>query len=528
MNLTICHLLCIAKKLRFVTRVAALAFCTLGLNSVVSSQQPGTLDTGWGGAGVVNQNVLTTDFSRVVLVQNDGKVLVAGRCKNQFSIRYCVTRYNVNGSQDLTFAASGSPPGVLSDIFDAQQEVNAFITAGQILPNGKIVIAGSCEASQGAVCVARINSDGTKDTTFNSAGINSQSGAGNVTVRPSANLGAEPFLVSARTDTVSMAVQKNGQINLLSQCYAFGSSGGMCLTRINADGTFAAANNTPYYTNSFRAGTLTVLPDDRLLATADCTPFNQPTKSCLFVFAQDGTFERQIEVFAPSGASAFSIYSLAVRNDGKIFVTGNHLTSTGEPRIVVLGFNQDLTVDTSFGLFGVAAAAISGATELRPENNIALHPDGRIVVSTLCKSASATNFSPCAARFSPIGLPDKAFGTPIVSFGSTAPGYFRSGLAVQNDGKVLMTFQNTLASGGSDFSTLRLSGGTGFASCNSDIDGDGNYTATIDGLILTRIMLGMSGSSVLNGINVNQPLATRRDWSAIREFLVGQCGMAIQ
>jgi hypothetical protein len=73
----------------------------------------------------------------------------------------------------------------------------------------------------------------------------------------------------------------------------------------------------------------------------------------------------------------------------------------------------------------------------------------------------------------------------------------------------------------------RLSGGPfGYQSCSPDIDGDGLMTATVDALINTRVMLGLTGSAVTGGITFPAD-ATRNSWSDIRTYLVTQCGMTI-
>ena len=57
-----------------------------------------------------------------------------------------------------------------------------------------------------------------------------------------------------------------------------------------------------------------------------------------------------------------------------------------------------------------------------------------------------------------------------------------------------------------------------------DIDGDGVVLPTTDGLLLTRILLGLTGSAVLNGAQPT-PAANRITWSAIRDHLNTKCGM---
>ena len=59
-----------------------------------------------------------------------------------------------------------------------------------------------------------------------------------------------------------------------------------------------------------------------------------------------------------------------------------------------------------------------------------------------------------------------------------------------------------------------------------DIDGDNVVRATTDGLILSRVALGMTGSAVTTGVSF--PVgATRTTWTDIRNYLVTQCGMAL-
>ncbi len=59
--------------------------------------------------------------------------------------------------------------------------------------------------------------------------------------------------------------------------------------------------------------------------------------------------------------------------------------------------------------------------------------------------------------------------------------------------------------------------------CTMDIDGDGVYHATTDGLILSRAMMGMTGTAVTNGVVGHNP--PRNTWALIRQHLNSSCGM---
>jgi subtilisin family serine protease len=60
--------------------------------------------------------------------------------------------------------------------------------------------------------------------------------------------------------------------------------------------------------------------------------------------------------------------------------------------------------------------------------------------------------------------------------------------------------------------------------CSMDVDGDGQTLATTDGLILTRVMLGLKDAAVSSAAVTGSPRST---WDAINTFLTTSCGMVI-
>jgi len=116
----------------------------------------GSLDTTFDTDGLVSINISCND----VLLQNDGKILVVG---NSSAI---LKRYNSNGSLDTTFGSAGV--------------VNTGIGGGSdytyniaLQSDGKILVSGTAAIGSGnAFVVARYNSDGSLDTTFDSNILN--------------------------------------------------------------------------------------------------------------------------------------------------------------------------------------------------------------------------------------------------------------------------------------------------------------------------------------------------------------------
>jgi uncharacterized delta-60 repeat protein len=121
----------------------------------------GQLDPTFGGTGKV-----TTDASPVasravaVLVQPDGKVVAAGNANTMF----LVVRYAVDGSLDTSFGGTGV---VTTAVGDGDQ-----LFDGVLQEDGKIAVAGwaTDEATSNNFGLVRYNVDGSLDTDFGSDG----------------------------------------------------------------------------------------------------------------------------------------------------------------------------------------------------------------------------------------------------------------------------------------------------------------------------------------------------------------------
>ena len=59
--------------------------------------------------------------------------------------------------------------------------------------------------------------------------------------------------------------------------------------------------------------------------------------------------------------------------------------------------------------------------------------------------------------------------------------------------------------------------------CTPDVDGDGQFSATTDGLIVLRVMFGMNVSAAINGaINA---AGSRNSNVLLRDYLLTHCGI---
>ena len=125
----------------------------------------GTLDITWSGTGTVVTPIVTGDNSaRSITLQPDGKVLLAGRCYNGTNIDFCAARYLANGTLDSTWNGTGKVITAIGSGDDAA-------TSMTLQPDGKVLLAGVCRnGTYDDFCAARYLANGTLDTAWNGTG----------------------------------------------------------------------------------------------------------------------------------------------------------------------------------------------------------------------------------------------------------------------------------------------------------------------------------------------------------------------
>lgn len=139
---------------------------SLGFNSdfaLVRYTINGTLDTTFGNNGIVITDIDSTDFGKSVAIQTDGKIIMAGVNNNE---KFILIRYNTDGTVDTTFGISGK---VITNI-TGTNSFSSMSMLIQI--DGKIVIASTIDSvNNDNFILIRYNSNGTFDNTFGIGGI---------------------------------------------------------------------------------------------------------------------------------------------------------------------------------------------------------------------------------------------------------------------------------------------------------------------------------------------------------------------
>jgi uncharacterized delta-60 repeat protein len=132
--------------------------------AVVRYKPDGSLDTGFGSGGIFAVQFGGRDYGASVRIQDDGKIVVAGR-SDLTDTKLLVVRLNPSGSLDPGFAAGGV---FLSQIRNFRSE--AFKV--DIQADGKLVILGSVSNDTFySFSLVRLNSNGTVDTGFGDQGL---------------------------------------------------------------------------------------------------------------------------------------------------------------------------------------------------------------------------------------------------------------------------------------------------------------------------------------------------------------------
>ena len=364
----------------------------------------------------------------VIAVQPDGKILISGNFSyvNGFQ-RNRVARLNPDGSVDTTFSVQlNTNNSCCGNI------VNAIV----VQPDGKILISGnfaSVNNSFGTGGFARLNADGSTDTSFN-RGISS----GNVQ---------------------AIAVQTDGKILIGGGFFISGSNPNF-LARLNANGSLdntflPAIPNTPTGPNGGVAR-IVLQNDGKVIITGTFDSYSGVQRRGIARVNTDGSLDTSFNADL-SNSGGGSIFALVVQPDGKVLLGGTFSQINGVNRNRLARLNADGSLDTTFGtIFGQEGGV----------NAIILQPDGKILVGGSFNSVFGA-IRRRIVRLNPDGSVDSIFNP-----GSGANAEILA-LARQSDGRVLIGGNFTVVDGVARTGIARLRVNACVVSPLFDFDGDG-------------------------------------------------------
>jgi uncharacterized delta-60 repeat protein len=224
-------------------------------------------------------------------------------------------------------------------------------------------------------------------------------------------------------------------------------------------------------------GTTVAVQADGKIVVAGGAGWNRNPRFVLVRYNADGTLDtsfggdgRVTTDFTPAEDAAWGI---AIQADGKIVAAGDAALGTGNSRFAVARYNADGTLDTSFGGDGKVTTQFTRRDD--PVAGLAMQPDGKIVVSGgAAYDGPNPNFA--LARYNSDGTLDTSFGGDgKVTTDFVGRHDFANAVAIQADGKVV-------AGGLAGFSRRRGRAQFGLARYNADgtpdtaFSGDGKLT----------------------------------------------------
>ncbi len=288
---------------------------TYTVNGIARLNYDGTLDTTFNpGSGV---NVFPGgEFIRSAQLTANNQILIAGDFTSYNGIqRNSIARLNANGSLDTTFNPGAGANGTVWAM--AQQ------------PDGRVVIAGDFTTynNNSARYVARLNTDGTLDPTFNAG----------------TNLNAAVYAV---------AVDGNTNIILGGTFTSAGGPGGQNrIVRLTPSGTLDPSFNTVTGPNA-AVRALAIQPDGRILAGGEFTVVAGQIDNYIVRFNTNGALDTTFNAGSGTDGTVYDInYVLASTNStagDSIYVGGAFTSFNGTHRLGFARLYQDGTVDTTF------------------------------------------------------------------------------------------------------------------------------------------------------------------------------------
>lgn len=293
-----------------------------------------------------------------IATQPDGKILIGGGFVTfNGEIVNRIARLHPNGTLDTTFhTGTGFDVGVNSI---------------EVLPTGKIIIAGAFSTYNGSGVneIIRLNEDGALDPTFNTTGTGPNSMITSTAIQPDGKIIVGGWFTSFSSTSKNRIarinangtldatfnpgtgfdywvyetkVQQDGKIlvgGYFTYINGFVSRG---LARLNSNGSRDTSFHVPYIDDNVNS--IAVQPDGKIIIGGAFTSV-QGTNNGIARLNTDGTNDA---TFTIGTGFNNAVYSTIIQADGKIIVGGNFTSYNGTPINRIARLNVDGSLDLTF------------------------------------------------------------------------------------------------------------------------------------------------------------------------------------
>jgi uncharacterized delta-60 repeat protein len=415
-----------------------------------------------GGDGTVTQPVDFAGHQLALLgamvQQPNGQIVVAGSVQTDKDLDFAVARFNADGSLDSHFGING----ITTFGFDLGGANTDRVGGLVLQQDGKIVVAGTVSTgAQNDFGVARLTTAGKLDSSFGNggkisfsfnpfqgqsdnevAGVAIQSTGKIVVAGTTTQVGsnAPTYFAVARLNPADGSIDKSFNNDLFGQetiPWDVSACGGVAVQK---DDNIVIIGTTASTTKDGDFAVTRLLKDGGLDTG----------------FGNDG---KQTVDFSPNGTSVDRASALAIESDGSIVIAGNTQAGSENFQLAVARLTKTGNIDISFDFVGRTSFRI--ANENTFATAVAVQADGKIDVGAYAYAGTGTN-TPAVARINGEGILggtlDDTFGSggkTTFQFASGTTGSVQA-MALTSNGKI--TVGGIASTGGlqGEFALARL------------------------------------------------------------------------
>jgi uncharacterized delta-60 repeat protein len=309
---------------------------------------------------------------RSICLQPNGKIIIGGDFTSVNDIlRNRIARLNRDGSLDANFN-----PGTGADY---------TIYSISLQPDGKIIIGGNFSKYNGISkkCIARLNTDGSLDESFNTLdeSFNSLNG----------------YIYSVH----AICLQPDGKIIVGGNFATFNGSRRSNILRLNTDGSIDESFN-PIYGASSVINSVILLKNGKIIIAGLFMSYDGVEVNRIACLNKDGSLD--IKFKSGKGANG-DINCTYLQPDGKIIIGGRFTSFDGASKNRIARLNKDGSIDTGFIPDNGPERNDGDNAEVK---SIDLQPDGKIIIGGFFTSYKGTE---CygVARLNPDASLDTTF-----------------------------------------------------------------------------------------------------------------------
>ena len=388
----------------------------------VWAQMPGSLDLSFDHDGIKVTPIGTANaFGRSMVIQPDGKTIVACIANNGTDADFAITRFTKDGELD----ASLDGDGIVMTDFDGSSDVAEAIALDEF---NRIIVAGYVENGNGfGFAVARYLSDGTLDETFGDSGLVTK-------------------MIGKTGFCKAVAVQQDNKIVLGGYVLdPISNTNEFMLIRFNTDGTPDSTFHgdgivqTNMGIGAAVANAILIQPDKKIVLAGQV--LNDAALRWQIGIARynedgstDDTWDQDGLVFTGLDQADFTINAVVMDANKKIVVGGYFGTAPSNNLFAVARYHLDGRPDETFGDEGIQLGSF-GAQD-NEINTIVIQPDGQILIGGTSLQGNRDLFA--VARLEADGEFDETFGEQGVVRPIIEQNDGINGMALQHDGRLVV------------------------------------------------------------------------------------------